>query len=130
MLFIGLNPSTASELQDDPTIRRLVVFARDWGYGGLYACNLFSQVTPYPKELKPVTHHRETNYAAVNMAIGLTALVLCGWGDGIDKVLDSEVELEYLANILEKPKCFGLTQSGNPRHPLYLPKDSKLEEYL
>lgn len=40
--FIGLNPSTADEQVDDPTIRCCIGFARDWGYGGLVMTNLFA----------------------------------------------------------------------------------------
>ncbi len=41
VMFIGLNPSTADETEDDPTIRRCISFAQNWGYGGLYMANLF-----------------------------------------------------------------------------------------
>ena len=40
--FIGLNPSTADELNDDPTIRRCIGFARHWGFGGMYMLNVFA----------------------------------------------------------------------------------------
>jgi hypothetical protein len=30
--FIGLNPSTADEAKDDPTVRRCLRFAFDWGF--------------------------------------------------------------------------------------------------
>ncbi|HDR1569813.1 TPA: DUF1643 domain-containing protein, partial [Pasteurella multocida] len=40
--FIGLNPSTADESNDDPTIRRCINFAKKWGYGGIYMVNLFA----------------------------------------------------------------------------------------
>ena len=42
VLFVGLNPSTADESVDDPTIRRCKGFAADWGYGGLIMANLFA----------------------------------------------------------------------------------------
>lgn len=129
MLFIGLNPSTASELQDDPTIRRLVVFARDWGYGGLYACNVFSQVTPHPEELKPETSSHPADFHALQMAMNLTELSVCGWGDGIEKAPYGHARANTVWSMLVKPMCFGLTASGNPRHPLYLPKESKLVNY-
>lgn len=35
-MFIGLNPSTANETENDPTIRRVIRFARDWGNGDLF----------------------------------------------------------------------------------------------
>ncbi len=52
IMFIGLNPSTANADTDDPTIRRVVRFAKSWGYHGVYMLNLFAYVTPYPEELK------------------------------------------------------------------------------
>lgn len=55
IMFIGLNPSTATGTDDDPTIRRVVRFAKDWGYGGVYMVNLFSKVTPNPKDLEGET---------------------------------------------------------------------------
>ena len=39
--FIGLNPSTADDVIDDPTITRCINFAKSWGGGGLYMGNLF-----------------------------------------------------------------------------------------
>lgn len=41
-MFIGLNPSTADETQDDPTVRRCIRYAQSWGYGALYMTNIFA----------------------------------------------------------------------------------------
>lgn len=51
VMFIGLNPSTANESTDDPTIRKVKKFAADWGFGGVYMLNLFALVSPYPEAL-------------------------------------------------------------------------------
>lgn len=51
VLFIGLNPSTADENEDDPTIRRCIIFAKSWGYGGLIMANLFAFRTTNPQGL-------------------------------------------------------------------------------
>ena len=129
MLFIGLNPSTANELSDDPTVRRLCDFAQKWGYGGLYACNLFSYITPYPNELLPEVRHHGANTPALQMALKLVTLTVCGWGDGIKKVPDGKMRVQAVCEWLEAPMCFSLTESGNPRHPLYLPGDSELVDF-
>ena len=129
MLFIGLNPSTANELSDDPTVRRLCDFAQGWGYGGLYACNLFSQVTPHPKELLPETRNHGANIPAIQMAAKLVVVTVCGWGDGIKEVPEGSHRARAVHKILESPMCWGLTVSGNPKHPLYLPGDTELEEF-
>jgi hypothetical protein len=42
VMFIGLNPSTADEIENDPTINRCISYARSWGYGGLFMANLFA----------------------------------------------------------------------------------------
>lgn len=51
LLFIGLNPSTAEHVKDDPTVRRLIGFAKTWGFGSLFVGNLFSLVTPDPAKI-------------------------------------------------------------------------------
>ena len=50
-MFVGLNPSTADETDDDPTIRRCIVFAKDWGYGGLCMANLFAYRATDPSNM-------------------------------------------------------------------------------
>ena len=55
MMFIGLNPSTADERLDDPTIRHCVGFAARWGYGGIFMCNVFTLVSTDPKKLNVET---------------------------------------------------------------------------
>ena len=129
MLFIGLNPSTANELEDDPTVRRLCGFAQDWGYGGIYLCNLFSFITPHPKELIQQTRNHKANTPAIQMALGLSILTVCGWGDGIKAVEQGYSRARFVYELTDSPMCFGLTQSGNPKHPLYLPKEAELYEY-
>ena len=52
LVFVGLNPSTADETQDDPTIRRCLGFARDFGCGGLHMLNIFAFRATNPDELR------------------------------------------------------------------------------
>src|SRR5690348_9608350 len=48
VLFILLNPSTADESTDDPTVRRCIGFARAWGFGTVAIGNLFASRTRSP----------------------------------------------------------------------------------
>ena len=47
-MFIGLNPSTADEVDDDRTIKRCISYAKQWGYGGIIMANLFAYRTSSP----------------------------------------------------------------------------------
>ena len=40
--FVLLNPSTANEQRNDPTIRRCMGFARAWNFGSMEVVNLFA----------------------------------------------------------------------------------------
>ena len=51
-MFIGLNPSTADETRDDPTVRRCVGFAKSWGYGALCMTNIFAWRDTDPAGMK------------------------------------------------------------------------------
>ena len=52
VLFIGLNPSTATETKNDPTIRRCMGYAKDWGYGSYIMGNIFAFRSTDPKNLR------------------------------------------------------------------------------
>ena len=52
LLFVGLNPSRADGQRDDPTLRRLMAFARRWGFGRLEVLNLFGAVATRAAALK------------------------------------------------------------------------------
>ena len=126
LLFIGLNPSTATERQDDPTIRRVARFARERGYGGLFVGNLFAQVTPYPEKLE-VGDDQAKNDAALRGMRDLCGATLVGWGTFGD--LARTRPAEVLAVVGKPVYCLGKTKDGWPRHPLYIKADTPFEEY-
>ncbi len=130
VLFIGLNPSTADEYQDDPTIKRCMGFAKAWGYGGLYICNVYGYRATNPDNLSHVEANHAANLHAIRMAKSLCVLSVAAWGDGINKVWNGNGVADNIKEILESPMCFGLTQKGNPKHPLYLPNDAELVELV
>ena len=127
LLFIGLNSSTATDRQDDPTIRRVASFAVSWGFGGLFVGNLFSIVSPDPSVIKLDEPLESPNDAAIRCMRGICGAALVGWGHfGKDA---GPRPAEVLA-ILGKPVyCLGLTKDGWPKHPLYVLADTQMKLY-
>ena len=82
--FIGLNPSTADADNDDPTIRRCVGFARDWGYAGIRVVNLFSLRTKSPALLKladyPLCIGGARNDQTIRECVDACGIVVAVWG--------------------------------------------------
>jgi len=119
-LFIGLNPSTADETKDDPTIRRSMYYAYQWGFGGLIMVNLFAYRATLPKDLKKAKHPiGEDNNQFILECQRESGIVIVAWGnDGALYNRDKEV-LELVSN----PMCLKVNQSGQPAHPLYQKKD-------
>jgi hypothetical protein len=125
--FIMLNPSTADEHRDDPTIRRCIGFAKGWGYAGLIVANLFALRATDPLELlaarDPVGD--PVNRDALLRLIDEATLIVCAWGQfaaGNDRGCQA---IELMRGRGRMPHCLGLTKHGAPRHPLYLPATSK-----
>lgn len=126
-VFIGLNPSTADEQVDDPTIRRCSRFARDWGCGGLVMLNLYAWRATDPKGLLvPADPVGPGNDSAIRALAGTAELVVAAWGawPGPDRGRAAMV-----AALVGELQVLGLTKDLQPRHPLYMRADSELRPW-
>jgi len=120
-MIIGLNPSTADETEDDPTIRRCIRYAKDWGYGGLCMANLFAYRATSPADMfaaeDPIGPDNDTWIRKLAAEAGL---VVGAWGNsGTVRNRSSEIR-----KILPSLKCLRLNGSGEPAHPLYQPRSA------
>lgn len=124
--FVGLNPSTADATLDDPTVRRCVGFARDWGFGSLVLVNLFALRSTAPAKLysarDPVGPE---NNRWLRLAREYAETVVAAWGVH-GELHGREREVRRLVPNL---RCLGRTSAGHPRHPLYLSKNTPLEYF-
>lgn len=121
--FIMLNPSTADEKKNDPTVERCQRFAKLWNFGGMYVCNIFAYRTPYPKILLKFERPIGPRNNSMILKRSKEALkVVCAWGNHGMHLDRGNKLLKILKKEGIKPHTFGLTQTGQPRHPLYLPK--------
>lgn len=127
LVFIGLNPSRADAERDDPTLRRIVGFARQWGFGSVTVLNLFARISPSPALLRRAADPVGTdNDRWLQRALDRRAAIWLGWGNqgawrGRDRQL---LELMRQGLVGESHResrlfCLGLTAQGQPRHPLY-----------
>lgn len=126
-VVIGLNPSTADARDDDPTIRRCVDFASAAGCGGLVMLNAYAYRATDPTALRnrndAVGPHNDRFIAATIAHIHIK-VVVCAWTDAVTKDRAREV-LAILADFEHEPHVFGLTKTGAPRHPLYMPRTAR-----
>lgn len=117
-LFIGLNPSTADETTDDPTIRRCMGFARAWGYQALCMANLFAYRATKPSDMMgaddPIGPENDHTLATLSKDAGV---VIAAWGNH-GSFLGRD---QAVTRLISQFHCLRLTDSGNPAHPLYLP---------
>jgi hypothetical protein len=122
LIFIGLNPSRADGLRQDPTLRRLVGFARGWGFGSLEVLNLFAWITASPALLRrsedPVGATND-DWIRARLRARPAPVVWLGWGNqGSWRGRNRQV-LALLENGRVSLACLGHTRAGHPRHPLY-----------
>ncbi|QDT66483.1 hypothetical protein V22_37510 [Calycomorphotria hydatis] len=127
IVIVGLNPSTADAQIDDPTVRRCVAFAKQFGFDALTIINLFAFRATKPSVLATVTNPvGPRNNVHIRMAIEESDLVVFAWG----ATPLAEKRSEFLHGLVDRPACFGHTKFGAPKHPLYLPSCTQLIDYL
>jgi len=130
LLVIGLNPSTADETQNDPTITRCIGFARKWGFRKLVMMNIFAFRATQPWAMK----NQKNPIGAVNdlrlLEIGRHCharggIVLAAWGThGAHGDRGSVVQV-MMAQADVPLFCLGRTSRGHPKHPLYVAGDTQ-----
>lgn len=122
--WLMLNPSTADENVNDPTIRRCLAFSRAWGYREVVVTNLFAFRATDPGELltaaDPVGPDNDFHIAD---AAKRSDLVLCAWGNHGALLARAQRVLAILRAVACTPRCLRVTKTGQPEHPLYLPGD-------
>ncbi|MBS0198465.1 MAG: DUF1643 domain-containing protein [Planctomycetes bacterium] len=119
-MFVGLNPSTADEVKNDPTVRRCIGFALRWGWGGLIMTNIFALRSTDPNALTrvddPVGPRNDRWLRQLQREAGIVIAAWGVWGELGGRG-------EKVRALLDAPHCLGVTKCGAPRHPLYLRAD-------
>lgn len=135
--WLMLNPSIATSAKDDPTTKRLTHFTRLWGYDGWIAVNLYPFVSSTPTEMWrranweassdwEARDDMQANLQDIETAGRMAALRVVAFG--AQPVERDERWLELCLEAFGQPAtipyhdenfwCLGLTQSGQPLHPM------------
>jgi hypothetical protein len=129
LVAVMLNPSRADAESDDPTIRRLMALARNWGKGGLLVVNLYAFRASVPKALARAPDAVGPRNAAflegaMLYAGGHGRRALAAWG-GPPALLaraDHEARSRQVTAMAKARGvdlyCLGTTRAGHPMHPM------------
>ena len=130
VVFVMLNPSTATEVQNDPTVERCERRARTLGFGGFQVINIFAWRSTDPKKMRVAKD-------PIGPDNDKTIMKACRWGDQIIAAwgthgshLNRGSEVEKILRKSNKPIFhLGLSKGGHPKHPLYIAYAQKLEKW-
>jgi hypothetical protein len=128
---IGLNPSTATERTNDPTVRRCIGFAKWLHCGQLVVTNIFAYRATNPADMKAVGRFAvgpENDRYLLEIA-RTSQIVVAAWGVLGTFMNREHTVLEMLRRAGITVHCFGQTKDGYPKHPLYLASHTPLEVY-
>ena len=130
---------------DDPTIRRVQTFTKIAGHRKLWLMNLIPRRATNPEGLRGLTYEEAFDSKESAPIVDLTATlekpeaIVCAWGalvsdPPIHDLARTGILKMYKAVIKAWPdaefKCLGRTsQTGHPRHPLYIKSDHALEAF-
>jgi hypothetical protein len=128
--LIMLNPSRADHQHDDPTLRRCIKLAQQWQYGRLTVVNLFAYCTASPPTLKAVPEPiGDANDQHILQACELVDQIVLAWGNWGSLYGRDQAVLELLQPCRDRLTCCGYNRTGQPRHPLYVPRQTQLQPY-
>ena len=127
LLWVMLNPSTATASINDPTIRRCIGFAESWGFARMVVVNLFAARSTVPSRLKHM--ERPTgpdNDRHILEQARAAKMVVAAWGQHRIARLRAENVLRIITREAgQDVHALAFTTNGSPQHPLYVPADTQ-----
>ena len=119
--FLMLNPSTATEVQNDPTVERCERRARALGFGAFRVTNIFALRATDPRDMRAAADPIGAgNDAAILEAADWATQVVCAWGTH-GAHMGRGIAVEALLRPTGVPLLhLGLSKAGHPKHPLYI----------
>ncbi|MEM7617059.1 MAG: DUF1643 domain-containing protein [Pseudomonadota bacterium] len=130
--FIMLNPSTATEQYNDPTVARCENRSISMGYKQMIVTNIFAYRATDPKLLLKISDPiGADNDKAIIDSAQKSNKIICAWGE-YGKLLNRGDHVRQLLKLNSNNNiyCLKLNKSGEPAHPLYLSNKLVAKEYI
>lgn len=119
--FVMLNPSTATEKQNDPTVERCERRARALGFGAFRVTNIFAWRDTDPRAMRAAADPvGPGNDAAILQAAAWADQTVCAWGTHGEHLLRGAAVEAMLRAGGHPLYHLGLSKAGHPKHPLYI----------
>lgn len=124
-----LNPSTADHTKDDATSRKLNRFVRDWGYSAYDLTNVGAGRATDPKDWRAMQDPVGPDNDFYLELAAFKPLIVVGWGNEAPPDLVRRA-VAVLTRNGQRLYCLGTNANGSPKHPLYVPYDTPLKEWI
>lgn len=140
LICIGINPSTAEPDNLDNTLKSVERIALGNGFDSFIMFNVYAQRATSPKDMEKEMNpmlHRE-NMKAFNYVLSLSGNKPCIWAAWGTIINERDYLADCVLDMIEIGKGYGAKwfsagakskNGGHPHHPLYLKKDSCLDEF-
>jgi hypothetical protein len=130
-LFVMLNPSTATEVQNDPTVERCERRARALGFGSFAVANIFAFRATDPKVMRAEADPVGPDNDRILLDLAATAqVIICAWGTHGAYLQRGPQVGALLRGVAPTLYHLGLSQAGHPKHPLYISYETRPEPWV
>lgn len=130
VLFVMLNPSTATEVQNDPTVERCERRARTLGFGAFRVTNIFAWRDTDPKKMRKATEPiGPENDRTIADGCQWADSIIAAWGTNGEHMGRGPAVGKLLKTTGQHIYHLGLSKAGHPKHPLYLPYTQQPERW-
>ena len=138
LICIGVNPSTVIPGDLDNTLKSVERVALGNGYDSFIMCNVYAQRATRPndmeREMNEALHRENMEAFAYALSLSEAPAVWAAWGAVIEQ---RRYLPECVRGLIEVGRRYNArwytagarSKRGHPHHPLYLRKDSLLDEF-
>lgn len=140
LICIGINPSTAEPDNLDNTLKSVERIALGNGFDSFIMFNVYAQRATSPKDMeKELNEHlHNENMKAFEYVLSLSKSNPCVWAAWGTIIKERDYLVECVLDMIEIGKKYNARwvsagarskNGGHPHHPLYLKKDSSVEDF-